>query len=86
MFFWFLVVACLGLGYIGGKPPEGWYVVIGRLLTVYYFAHFLIILPLLGWLEKPLPLPASITEAVLSKKAGGSLAPAGSSNTPGRGA
>jgi ubiquinol-cytochrome c reductase cytochrome b/c1 subunit len=85
MFFWILVVACLGLGYIGGKPPEGWYVLIGRLLTVYYFAHFLIILPLLGWLEKPLPLPASITEAVLAKNAGGSLAPAGSSNTPGRG-
>jgi ubiquinol-cytochrome c reductase cytochrome b/c1 subunit len=84
-FFWVLVVVCLGLGYIGGKPPEGWYILIGRLLTAYYFAHFLIILPLLGWLEKPLPLPASISEAVLAKNAGGKLAPAGSSNMPGRG-
>ncbi len=86
MFFWMLVAACLGLGYIGGKPAEGMYVVIGQLLTAYYFAHFLIILPLLGWLEKPLPLPASISEAVLAKNAGGSLAPAGSPNTPGLGA
>jgi quinol-cytochrome oxidoreductase complex cytochrome b subunit len=84
-FFWVLVVVCLLLGYIGGKPAEGVYILIGRLLTAYYFAHFLIILPLLGWLEKPLPLPASITEAVLANKAGGSLAPAGDSNIPGRG-
>ncbi len=67
-FFWVLVVVCLGLGYIGAKPPEGWYVIIGRFLTFYYFAHFLIILPLLGFIEKPKPLPASITEAVLGKQ------------------
>jgi quinol-cytochrome oxidoreductase complex cytochrome b subunit len=83
-FFWVLVVVCLLLGYIGSKPPEGWYVIIGRFLTIYYFAHFLIILPLLGFIEKPLPLPASISEAVLRGKGGGSLAPAGESNKPGR--
>jgi len=69
-FFWVLVAVCLGLGYIGAMPPEGWYVTIGRLLTAYYFIHFLIILPLLGFIEKPLPLPASITEAVLAKNHG----------------
>ncbi len=66
-FFWVLLAVCLGLGYIGAMPPEGWYIVIGRLLTAYYFLHFLVILPLLGFIEKPLPLPASITEAVLAK-------------------
>jgi hypothetical protein len=33
----------------------------------YYFAHFFIILPLVSMTEKPLPLPFSITEAVLGK-------------------
>jgi ubiquinol-cytochrome c reductase cytochrome b subunit len=35
--------------------------------AAYYFAHFLIILPLIAAFEKPLPLPGSITEAVLAK-------------------
>jgi ubiquinol-cytochrome c reductase cytochrome b subunit len=70
-FFWVLVAVCCGLGYIGAMPPEGWYIIIGRLLTAYYFLHFLVILPLLGFLEKPLPLPASITESVLGKNPGG---------------
>ena len=38
--------------------------------TLYYFFHFLILLPVLGKLERPLPLPASIADAVLKKKAG----------------
>ena len=38
-----------------------------RILTIYYFAHFLIILPLLGWVEKTKPLPNSISEAILKK-------------------
>ena len=33
--------------------------------TAYYFAHFLIILPVLGWKEKTTPLPLSISEPVL---------------------
>ena len=36
--------------------------------TLYYYVHFLIILPLLGLLETPKPMPASISEAVLAKK------------------
>jgi ubiquinol-cytochrome c reductase cytochrome b subunit len=66
-FFWIFVLVTLGLGYLGSKPPEGLYVVISRILTAYYFAHFFIILPLLGLIEKPRPLPTSITEAVLAK-------------------
>ena len=38
-----------------------------RILTAYYFIHFLIILPLLGLIETPKPLPNSISEAVLKK-------------------
>ena len=35
--------------------------------TAYYFVHFLIILPLLGLIETPRPLPGSIAEAVLGQ-------------------
>ena len=38
------------------------------LFTAWYFIHFLIVLPLLGRLETPRPLPNSISEAVLKKK------------------
>jgi ubiquinol-cytochrome c reductase cytochrome b subunit len=67
-FFWVFVIVCVGLGYLGSKPPEGAYVIWSRILTAYYFIHFLVILPLLGLLESPKPLPPSIAEAVLAKK------------------
>jgi ubiquinol-cytochrome c reductase cytochrome b/c1 subunit len=67
-FFWILVVCCLGLGYLGAKPAEGVYVIAARLLTAYYFIHFLVILPLLGYYEKPKNVPASIAESVLKPK------------------
>ncbi|MCX5578013.1 cytochrome b [Kaistia terrae] len=68
-FFWILVIVSIGLGYLGSRPAEGGYVIASRILTIYYFAHFLVILPLLGLFEKPKPLPASITESVLGKGA-----------------
>ena len=63
--FWIFVIACVGLTYAGGQPPEGLALRIGQVCTAYYFIHFLILLPLVGWFEKPLKLPASISEAVL---------------------
>jgi ubiquinol-cytochrome c reductase cytochrome b subunit len=68
-FFWLFVFTCLALGYLGSKPPEGSYVFWARVFTGYYFAHFLIVMPLVGWYEKPRKLPGSITEAVLGKEA-----------------
>jgi quinol-cytochrome oxidoreductase complex cytochrome b subunit len=68
-FFWIWVACAIGLGYLGSQPPEGGYVIASRILTIYYFVHFLVILPLLGLFEKPRPLPASITESVLGKGA-----------------
>jgi ubiquinol-cytochrome c reductase cytochrome b/c1 subunit len=68
-FFWILVLVAVGLGYLGSRPAEGGYVIASRILTIYYFFHFLVILPLLGLFEKPKPLPASITESVLGKGA-----------------
>src|SRR5689334_586164 len=66
-FFWMFVVVCIGLGYLGAQPPEGVYVVLGRILTVCYFAYFLIVLPLLARIETPRPLPNSIADDVLAK-------------------
>jgi quinol-cytochrome oxidoreductase complex cytochrome b subunit len=68
-FFWLFVINCIVLGFMGAKPPEGAYVIIGQVATAYYFAHFLIILPWLAKVEKPLPLPESISKAILAKAA-----------------
>lgn len=68
-FFWLFLVDCLVLGYVGGKPAEGVLITIGQIATAYYFAHFLIIMPLLGKIEKPKALPASISASVLKEKA-----------------
>ena len=68
MFKWsflLLVIDVLILGYCGGAPAEEPFVMISQVASAYYFAHFLIILPLISKLERPLPLPNSITEAVL---------------------
>ena len=46
-------------------PAEGLYLLIARVATAYYFIHFLVILPILGFKEKTLPVPLSITEPVL---------------------
>jgi quinol-cytochrome oxidoreductase complex cytochrome b subunit len=63
--FWLLVIDAFVLGYVGAHRPEGFYVLLGRAGTLYYFFHFLILLPVLGKLERPRPLPASISAAVL---------------------
>jgi len=68
-FFILFVIDCLVLGYLGAQPAEGIYVILARLATVYYFAHFLIILPVLGLVEKPKNVPTSISESVLGKSA-----------------
>jgi ubiquinol-cytochrome c reductase cytochrome b/c1 subunit len=60
-----LLIDCIVLGWVGAHPPEGWYVVIGQLATLYYFLHFLILYPVVGWMERPRPLPESISAAVL---------------------
>ena len=64
-FYWILVADVLILGYMGAMPAEGLYLLIGRVATAYYFLHFLVILPVLGFKEKTIPVPLSITEPIL---------------------
>ena len=65
IFFWILVIDVVILGYICANPPEGLYLLIGRVATVYYFVHFILIMPILGFKEKTIPLPVSISDPVL---------------------
>ena len=66
-FFWLLMFDIVILGICGMKPAAEPWVRMGQIASAYYFAHFLIILPIVSRIERPLPLPNSITEAVLAK-------------------
>jgi len=78
-FFWIFLIVCIVLGYVGAKPAEGIYIVIGRVATIWYFAHFLVIIPLLAKFEKTKELPKSISEPVLG---GGGGAASGAAAKP----
>jgi len=84
-FFVLFVIACLGLGWCGGQEPQDMVFTVGtdaagnpiglgvttlsQVLAAYYFAFFLVIMPWIGLKEDPLPVPASISEAVLAEHA-----------------
>ena len=65
-FYWIFVVDVLLLGYMGAMPAEGIYLVLARIGTIYYFLHFIVVLPVVGLLEKTDPVPMSISAPVLS--------------------
>jgi ubiquinol-cytochrome c reductase cytochrome b/c1 subunit len=62
---WLLPIDVIALGYVGSQPPAGFVVTLGQIATAYYFFHFLILIPVLGKIERPRPLPMSIGAAVL---------------------
>ena len=67
-FFWFGLIPAMVLLFIcGGAPAEEPYVMLSQIATAYYFLHFLVILPIVSMVERPEPLPYSITEAVLGE-------------------
>jgi quinol-cytochrome oxidoreductase complex cytochrome b subunit len=62
------IVNAIILGYVGAKPAEGGWIILGRVCTTIYFGYFVV----LYWMsknEKTLPLPESISKAVLAKHA-----------------
>jgi ubiquinol-cytochrome c reductase cytochrome b subunit len=67
-------------------PAEQPWIALSQVAAAYYFAHFLIILPLVSKLEKPRPLPHSISESVLHGESKESrpygLAPSGPTTVP----
>ncbi|MDI7774882.1 cytochrome b N-terminal domain-containing protein [Asticcacaulis sp. EMRT-3] len=84
-FFFLFVVTCIGLGWCGAQEPADVVfrmgtdnlgqatgisvTVVSRLLAAYYFLFFIFIMPWIGLKEEPLPVPASISEAVLAAHA-----------------
>ena len=86
IFFWVLLVDCVILGVVGVKSPSdlvfpgiSWfdYKTLGLIGTIYYFGHFLFIMPVLGFIETPKPLPTSISKPVIPPSSGGGSAPIG---------
>ncbi len=71
----FFVLAVFVLGKVGGMPADTPLFPIGsfefttthvaQIMTLYYYGFFLVLLPLLGRIEKAKPMPASIHESVL---------------------
>ncbi len=73
-FFWGLVVVCVILGYCGAQSVEATLfgiplVWVARITTLYYFAFFWLIMPIVGLIETPKKLPASISQSVLGNSA-----------------
>lgn len=79
-FFWIFLVNGLFLGYLGAKSPDLVMLEVGsvqvtalffaQVSTFYYFAYFLIILPVVSRMETTKPVPESIAQAVLAKQKG----------------
>jgi ubiquinol-cytochrome c reductase cytochrome b subunit len=74
-FFWILVLDCILLGYLGANRPDATWNLAGieislvwpaRFGTLYYYAYFWLLLPLIGLIETPKPLPDSIAKPVLA--------------------
>jgi ubiquinol-cytochrome c reductase cytochrome b subunit len=64
--YWIFIINALALGYMGSQPAEGVYLILGRICTLIYFAYFPVLWFISGR-EKTLPLPKSISEAVLAQ-------------------
>jgi ubiquinol-cytochrome c reductase cytochrome b subunit len=77
-FFWVFVVCCVGLGYLGSQEVSDGTTLAARILALGYFGFLVVVLPLLGLIEKTKPMPASIADAVLAKKGLASAPPVAS--------
>ena len=65
MFKWWFALLCIDfvvLMWVGAMPTDGIYPWISLIASFYWFGYFLVILPLLGVFEKPLPQPATIED------------------------
>tara|TARA_B100000579_G_scaffold249585_1_gene205145 strand:+ start:527 stop:1750 length:1224 start_codon:yes stop_codon:yes gene_type:complete len=67
--FWVLIIDCILLTWCGGQPAEGLPLILSRIGTTWYFLHFLIFLPVVGWIETPRPLPVSLSQPVTTQPA-----------------
>src|SRR5690606_20916059 len=54
LFYWFLIADLLLLGWIGQKPVEDPYILVGIVATIFYFVFFFVLVPSIGLVEKKL--------------------------------
>jgi quinol-cytochrome oxidoreductase complex cytochrome b subunit len=77
LFFILFLIDCVILGFCGSHLPDAFvfkvadgvglnWLWLSRIATTYYFAYFLVITPVLGLVEKPLPVPETISSPVLA--------------------
>jgi len=73
-FFWLFLINTLFLGYLGTKLPDEIMIdmaggidalTLGRVSSVFYFAYFIVIVPLVSRMETTKPVPTSIAQSVL---------------------
>ena len=74
------VVIAVGRDAVSGEPTGFTVVMLSRVLAAYYFAYFLLVLPLLGLFERTLAVPETISTPVLPK--GGASMPSGATASP----
>ena len=67
--FWIFLLDCIMLTWCGAQLPEGLPLILSRVGTFWYFLHFLALLPVVGWIETPRPLPSSISAPVVARPA-----------------
>jgi ubiquinol-cytochrome c reductase cytochrome b subunit len=72
--FWLLAVDFIVLMWVGAMPAEEPFNTIALITSTYWFAFFLVILPLLGVIEKPLPVPETIEDDFRAKVKGNKAA------------
>jgi len=80
-FFWAFIIDCGLLGYCGSQSVDAsafsipliW---VARLATIYYYAYFWLVLPIVGLVETPLPLPDSIARSVFAGRTAATPVPA----------
>ncbi|SIO48650.1 ubiquinol-cytochrome c reductase cytochrome b subunit [Rhodovulum sp. ES.010] len=80
--FWVFVIDFFVLMWAGAMPAEGLYPTIALIGSAVWFAFFLVVLPVLGVIEKPLPQPETIEEDFNAHYGEGAATGSAASPTP----
>ena len=54
LFYWLFMANFVFLTWIGSKPVEEPFIILGQLSSIFYFSYFLLLLPVLGHIENKL--------------------------------
>ena len=54
IFFWLFIADYVILTWVGQMPVRDTYILVGQIATFYYFAFFLVIIPVIGTIETTL--------------------------------